>query len=83
MALAGAGDGGARDDREPDLARPGEDDEGDRRVLDQEGAQLLADAREESERPGRESRLEEDLDQPQGDAGRLLGGLEEHAVAGH
>ena len=82
LSLPGLDDRRALDDLQADRLRPREHDERDRWVLDQIGADLLADAGQEGQHTGRDARLVEDLDQTQRDSGRLLRRLEQHRVAG-
>ena len=51
-------------------------------VIDEMRADFFADSGKEGQHPRRHARLVEDLDQPQGDARRLLGRFEEHGIAG-
>ena len=78
----GCGDGRDLVDLEADGLRAGERDDGDVGVLDQPGADVLAEPGQELEHPGRRAGREQRLGQPPGHAGGLLGRLEDHRVAG-
>ena len=83
VALAGLVDGGVLDDRQADRRRAGEGHERHLGPGHQLGADLLAHAGQEGQRPRRHARLQQDLHQAVGDPRRLLGRLEQHGVAGH
>ena len=81
VALAVGHLGGGADDLEPDLVRAGEGDRVHARVLDQRGADVAL-ARQQRQRLGRHARLAQRLHEDRRAAGRLLGRLEQHRVAG-
>ena len=81
VALAGTVDGRGLDDVEADVLGAGEGDERHVGVLDQVGADVLADAGQEGEHARRQPARGQRLDQPRRHRRRLLGRLEEHRVA--
>ena len=76
-------DGRGLVDGEPDRLRPGEHDERDIGVFHEAVADVLADAGQEAQHPGRKAASLQRRHQLHGHRGRLLGRLQDDRVAGH